>query len=181
MPRSLSPSTQDMVGYEVSGLRVDTGLLANATYLLTGGTQTEIFNVKGRILLLQLYIEFIVAASANATQILFNATFTAPVIAAANLCAKCASVSGVAAGRRVVWVGGAVATAAVITASAGISDVTCTTPHILGGYPIGGVDWTGTIGILVSDASQTSGSFRVSCHYVPYFDGSYVECRSALA
>jgi hypothetical protein len=165
-----NPSTIDRIADFKVGLRVDTGTLLNTTYLLSSGPQTELFTVVGRIFLLQLYAEVIVACSANATQVLFNATFTTPTVSVANLCAKCASVSGIAAGRRIVWVGGAVATAAVITASAGISDVTPSNPHI-----IGGVGWAGTIGMLASDASQGSGSIKVSMHYVPAYDGSYVQ------
>lgn len=167
-----NPSTIARIGDIKNGIRVDTGTIANATYLLTGGTQTELFDVVGRVMLLQLYAEVTTACSANATQVLFNATFTTPTVAAANLCAKCASISGIAAGRRIVWVGGAVATAAVITASAGISDVICVSPHI-----VGGVGFVGTIGMLSSDASQTSGAIKVSAHYVPLYDGSYMTAK----
>lgn len=173
---SFNPSTQEMVGYIGGGLRVETSTLANATYLLTGGTQTEVFTVKGRILVKQLYLESITVGSNHATQVLFNCTFTTPVIAANAMCAKCAAINaggaGPAQGARVVFVGGAVATAAVITDSAGLSDVTCVTPHIIGGH-----GFVGSIGILASDASQASGTFRVVLHYLPYSDGAYAEAK----
>jgi hypothetical protein len=169
---NFNPSTQEMLGYIGGGVRVETSTLNNATYLLTGGTQTEIFTVMGRILVKQLYLEVITDCSANATQVLFNCTFTTPVIAVNAMCAKCASISGLVRGGRAVFVGGAVATAAVITDSAGLSDVTCVTPHIVGGQ-----GFVGSIGILVTDASQSSGTFRVVLHYLPYSDGAYAEAK----
>ena len=166
---SFQPSTQTMIGYIGGGLRVETSTLANATYFLgAGGTQTELFNVYGRILVLQLYVELITAASANATTLQFNCTFTTPVIALNAMGAACASISGKGQGQRIVHVGGAVATAAVITDSAGLSDVTCVTPHIVGGY-----GFVGTIGIAAAAADQASGTFRAMLHYLPYSDGAY--------
>jgi hypothetical protein len=167
-----NPNTMQSIAEIKAGIRVGTGTLLNASYLITGGTQTELFDVVGRIFLYQLYMEFQVACSANATQIKFNATWTTPVIAAADLCTKCASVSALARGRRVVWINGGVATAAVITASAGISDSIATAPYIVGGYGM-----VGTIGINVTDATQTSGSFRTVLHYVPASDGAYVTAK----
>lgn len=159
-----------MIGYIGGGLRVETSTLANATYLLgVAATQTELFNIGGRILITQLYVELITAASANATTVQFNCTFTTPVIAANPMGAACGSISGLGQGQRVVHVGGAVATAAVLTDSAGLSDVTCTTPHIVGGH-----GFVGTIGIAAGTADQASGTFRAILHYLPYSDGAYV-------
>jgi hypothetical protein len=163
-----APSTIARLGDIKTGVRVETTTLNNSTYLLTGGTQTEMFGVYGRIFVHQLYLELITAASANATQLLFNCTFTSPVIAVNAMCAKCASISGLGQGGRVVWVGGAVATNAVITDSPGLSDVTPTAVHI-----VGGKDFVGSIGILVSDASQASGTFRCILHYSQASDGAY--------
>jgi hypothetical protein len=161
-----NPSTQSMVGYIGSGLRTETSTLANATYL-KNGTQTELFNVYGRILLLQLYIELVTSASAHATTLQYNCTFTTPVIAVNAMGGACASISGLGQGQRVVHVGGAVATAAVLTDSAGLSDVTCVTPHIVGGH-----GFVGTIGVLGAAANQASGTFRAALHYLPYSDGA---------
>jgi hypothetical protein len=170
---NFNPSTQEMLSYIRGGLRVETSTLAAATYLLgAANTQTELFTVKGRILVLQLYLEVISALSAHAQQVLFNCTFTTPAIAVNAMCAKCASTSGLGQGGRIVLVGGAVATAAVITDSAGLSDVTCVTPHIVGGH-----EFTGSIGILSSDASHNAGTFRGILHYIPYSDGAYAEAR----
>lgn len=157
-----------MIGYIAGGLRVETSTLANATYLLgAGGTQTELFNVSGRIMVLQLYLELITAASANATTIQFNCTFTTPAIALNAMGAASAAITSKGQGQRIVHVGGAVATAAVITDSAGLSDVTCTTPHIVGGH-----GFVGTIGIAAAAADQASGTFRAILHYLPFSDGA---------
>jgi hypothetical protein len=117
----------------------------------------------------QLYIEFITACSAHANQVAFNCTFTSHVIAVNPMCAKCAAITSLGQGGRIVHVGGAVATAAVITDSPGLSDVTCVTPHM-----VGGKDFVGSIGILATDASQASGTFRAILHYSPYSDDAEV-------
>ena len=170
MTRNYAVSTQEVLADQLTGMRVATAVLANATYLLTGGTQTEIFTVVGRILVKFLYIEVITDCSANATQVLFNCTFTTPVIIANAMCGKCASISGLAQGGRIVWLGGAVGTAAVITDSAGLSDVLPSSGQI-----VGGEGFIGTVGILASDASQASGTFQVIMNYVPMSDGAYAE------
>ena len=168
---NFNPSTQEMVSAIAGGLRVETSTLANLTYLLgVANTQTELFNVHGRILLYQLYLEMITDASANATLVQFNCTFTTPVIAKNAMGAACAAITSLGQGGRIVHVGGAVATAAVITDSPGLSDVTCTTKQI-----VGGKDFVGSIGILASVADQASGTFRAVMHYLPYSDGAYVE------
>lgn len=166
---NFNPSTQEMIGYITGGLRVETSTLAAATYL-DGASQSELFNVYGRILVVQLYLEVISALSAHAQQVLFNCTFTTPTIAANTMNAKCASTSGAAQGLRVVWIGGAVASVAVITDSAGLSDVTNVNPQIVGGH-----GFVGTIGILSSDAAHDAGTFRGVLHYIPYSDGAYAE------
>lgn len=167
---NFNPSTQEMIGYIDGGLRVETSTLAAATYLLTGGTNTDMFNVYGRILVKQLYLEVITAFGAQACQILFYYDASSPALAANPMCAKCASVSGQGQGARVVFVGGAVATAAVITDSAGLSDVTCNSPHI-----VGGDSFVGTIGTTSSDASLLSGTFKTILHYIPYSAGAYAK------
>lgn len=171
---NINSSTREMVGLIGGGVRVETGTLAGATYLLTGGTQTELFNVKGRVLVKQLYLEILTAGSNHATTVLFNCTFTTPVIAVNAMCAASAALNSnpaaPAQGLRVVFVGGIVATAAVVTDTAGLSDVTCVSPHIVGGQ-----DFVGTIGMLTAAASQTQGTFKVVLHYLPYSDGAYVE------
>jgi hypothetical protein len=172
-----SPSTIARIADIYAGIHVKTGSIANATYLLTGGTQTEIFDVVGRVLVAQLFLEVETVCSAHATQVLFNCTFTTPSIAVNSMCAKCAAITSLGVGGRVVFVGGAVATNAVITDSPGLSDVVCVSPHIVGGVTSAGVNYVGTIGILASDASQTSGAVRGHIFYVPLSDGAYISAK----
>ncbi len=164
-----NPSTIARIADIKNGIAVHTGALANATYLLTGGTQTELFGVYGLVLVHELYLEIITDCSAHATQVAFNCTFTTPSIAVNPMCAKCAAITSLGQGGRVVWKGGAVATAAVITDSPGLSDVLPTSGHL-----VGGVGFIGSIGILASDASQASGTFKATVLYTPRTEGAYV-------
>lgn len=168
---NFNPSTIEAVGYLMNGVQVDTSVLANTTYLISN--QVELFNVYGRIKIHNLFLEVTVICSNNATQVLFNYTSTTPVIAVQPLCAKCASIAQLAVGERVFWLGGAVATAAVITATPGISDINVT-PQVVGGVVTAGTNFVGTIGMLSSDANQASGSVRASIFYTPMSDGAYV-------
>ena len=170
---SYSPSTMSRIGDLTNGLRVDTSVLSAATYLLTGNTQTEIFNVYGRIKLHNLFGEVTVVFSNNATTLYYNFTSTTPAIGVQPISAASASLAQLDVAERISWVGGAVATAVVLTATPGISDINVT-PHILGGVSAAGVNNVGSIGILTAFASLTSGSVRFSCFYTPMSDGAYV-------
>jgi hypothetical protein len=166
-------STIARIGDLVNGIRVDTSALAAATYMLTGPTQTEIFNVNGRIKIHELFGEVAVAAfSAHACVLKYTFTSTSPVISVADLSAVTASMTGLAIGERIAWIGGAVATAAVITATPGITDV-ARIPQIVGVNA--GV---GTIGINTATASITGlATVTFSIFYTPMSDGAYVEAR----
>jgi hypothetical protein len=166
-----APSTRERISDLIGGMRVQTGVFNCATYInhVTNTGQFELFNVKGRIMLLQLYLEAITVWGAGAAVISFTYTSSSPTVAAAEICDASASVATLAEGRRVVWVGGAVATLAVITASAGISDVICTNPHIIGTQ--GG---TGTIGMLTATATLASGTAQAFCNYIPLEVGAYI-------
>lgn len=166
---NINQSTRAMIGYITHGVMVQTSTLANTTYLLgAGGTQTELFNVYGAICVLQLYLEITTACSAHATTVQFNCTFTTPTIALNAMGGACAAITSLGRGGRIVHKGGVVATAAIITDSAGLTDTTCVDPHI-----VGGLDFVGTIGIAAAAADQGSGAFRAFLHYVPYTDGAY--------
>jgi ribosomal protein S27E len=169
MSRSYAPSTIDVIGDLTNGLHVETPVFTNVVYFLQNA-QKEIFNVYGRILLLNLFIEAITVSGAGAAQVLFNFTGfgqTKP------LCSKCASIAALPQGGRIVWVGGIVATATVITVAAtgGVSDVTCRplARHIIGSK--GGV---ATIGTLTTDGSSASGTSQASIFYAPLSDDAYV-------
>lgn len=165
-----APSTQARIADMVTGMRVTTSTLANVTYLHQD--QWEAFNVYGRVLVLQLFMEAVTVNGAGATLFQYNFTSTTPAVGVQPMGAVSASIAALAQGLRVVWVGGAVATAHVITATAGISDVVCTSPHIIGTE--GGV---GTIGFLTTTADAVSGTHNHTCMYVPLSDGAYVEAN----
>lgn len=165
-----NPSTIARIGDLVNGIHVRTSALAAATYMLTGPTQTEIFNVFGRVKIHELFGETAVAAFSNHACVLkYTFTSTSPVIAVADLCAASASLAQLAIGERISWLGGAVATAAVITATPGITDVARSTQIV-------GVDsGIGTIGINTATASITgTATVRFSIFYTPMSDGAYI-------
>jgi len=164
--KNYSQSTQDLVSDVRNGIEVETTAMANATYMAQ--TQQEIFNVFGRIKVNILYGEAVTDGSANATTLKFNFTSTTPVIAVANMTAASVGVwTSAVPGTRVVCLGGAVATAALVDAGPGISGAM--TPMIIG--TVGGI---GTIGILTAAASQASGTTKFVIDYVPLSDGAYV-------
>lgn len=151
----------------------DGGLVA-ANFTIAA--QTELFNIYGRIGIKNLFIELTSAADANLTQVLFNCTFTTPVIAANAMCGKCASIAALGAHGRIALVGGAVATAAVITDSAGLTDVEMAGKlHIVGGETAAGASTVGTIGMLASDATQAATiSATAHIYWVALSEGAYV-------
>jgi len=166
-----NPSTIARIGDLTNGIRVDTSELAAATYLLTGDTQTDIFNVYGRVRIHSLFGEVTTILDAQATTLYYNFTSTSPVIAVQPISSVSGSLTGLAVGERIMWVGGVVATAVVLTATAGISDVN-PAPQVVGTN--GG---TAKIGILTADASMTSGKLIFSIFYTPMSDGAYVTAR----
>ncbi len=168
-------STIDVIGDLKNGLRVDGSVFPAVTYFYKDGTvagQFELFKVYGRIFVLQLFIEIITNLGAGAAQVLFNYTSLTPAIAVQPMCSKCASIASIPRGVRIVFVGGIVATAAVITVKTPgcVSDVINTKPHI-----IGLANGVGTIGMLTTDANSASGKAQASLYYVPLSDGAYVE------
>ena len=169
-------STRQRIADMILGLHVETtaGVLVAANFTATA--QTEIFNIVGRIGIKQLFIELTSAAAAEATVVQFNTTFTTPVIALNPMCDDCAAITSLGAYGRIVWVGGAVATLAIITDSAGLTDVEAAGKMaILGGVSSAGVLTVGTIGMLASTVTQT-GSIAATAHiwYVPMCPGAYV-------
>lgn len=172
----LQYSSIEMIGWMKQGHHVKTTVLANATYMAQA--QVEIFNVFGRIMVLQLYTEAVTAFGAQATDMLYNFTSATPGIAVQPMCAvNAGSMTGFAQGLRHVFIGGAVASLAVLTATAGISDVINVNPHIIG-TDDGTTQGVGTIGQLTSTASQLSGTHQCHLHYIPMSDGAY--CTNVL-
>jgi hypothetical protein len=167
-----NPSTIARIADIKSGIQVETGILLGASYFNHAGTtQNELFTVKGRIILLQLFHEVITTDfGANAAQAAWNATFSSTAYTVQPIGTKCASVSGLKIGHRVVWGGGVIATAATVTTKPYLSDFAAVVPMIIGGR-----NSVGTIGMLGSDATLATGSFFCSLRYVPDSDGAYVE------
>ena len=168
-----APSTSARIGDLINGVRVETSALAAATYMLTGPTQTEIFDVFGRIKIHELFGEVAVANfSAHACVLKYTFTSSSPVIAVADLSAVTASLTGLAIGERITWLGGAVATAAIITATPGITDIARTTQIV------GVSSGVGTIGINTATASITgTATVKFAIFYTPMSDGAYVSAR----
>ena len=170
-----NPSTRNRIADIVMGLHVETtgGVLVAANF--TNTAQTELFNIYGRIAVMQLFIELTAAADANAAQVAFNCTFTTPVIAVNALGAKCASIANAVAYTRIVYVAGAVASTTSITDGGGFSDLdTAGRKAILGGVSAAGVNTVGTIGMLISDGTQAA-TIAATAHlfYVPMSIGAY--------
>lgn len=164
------PDTIEGIGVQVVGFRVDTSVLANLTYWHQD--QWEIFNVFGVIKVLNLFAEAIVVNGAGATQIQLNFTSTVPGIGVQDISDVTVAAGGIqnlAQGLRIVYIGGAIGSIPVFTATAGISDVTCVAPQILGTE--GG---TATIGFVTSAVDAASGSHQWSIFYEPMSDGAYV-------
>lgn len=165
-----NPSTIARIGDLVNGIRVDTTAIAAATYFLTGNTNTALFNIYGRIKIHELFGEVSTSAFSNdACVVYYNYTSTSPVIAVAPLSSVSASLAQLAVGERIAWIGGAVATATVLTATPGITDV-ARIPQIVGVN-----SGVGTIGMLTATASITgTATVKFSIFYTPMSDGAYV-------
>ena len=165
-----NPSTIARIGDLVNGIRVNTAALAAVTYMLTGPTQTELFNVFGRVKIHELFGEVAAAAFSNHACVLkYTFTSSSPVIAVADLTAASASLAQLAIGERITWLGGAVATAAIITATPGITDIA------RGTQIIGVESGIGTVGINTATASITgSATVKFALFYTPMSDGAYV-------
>lgn len=166
-----SPSTISRVSDIALGIPVQTTVLTNTTYMVQN--QVELFNVVGRIVLTQLFLEMITAFSNTATTVQFNYTGTSPVLAVKPLTAASAALNAGGAmpvGGRVVWLGGAVATAAGVTVATGLcSDISNVKAAVLGC-----VGCTMTIGMLTGAANATSGTVQAFLRYYEDYPGSYV-------
>ena len=177
-----APSTRMRIADLIMGMHVKTTDGGLSTTEFTNTTQTELFNIVGRIGVMQLFIELTAAADANATTVAFNCTFTTPVIAVNEMQADCGSIASLGAHTRIVFVGGAVATALIITDTAGLTDVEAAGKiHILGGETAAGANTVGTIGMLTAGATQ-AGTITGTAHlfYIPMSEGAYAEAVSGV-
>lgn len=175
-----APSTRARIADLITGMHVKTTDAVLVAANFTATAQTELFTVVGRIMVLQLFIEITAAADANATVVAFNCTFTTPTIAVNGMCANSASIASLGPGGRIVWPGGVVGTAAIITDSEGLTDVVASglggNPHIIGGETAAGANFAGTIGMLASTATQAA-TISATGHlfYIPMSAGAYAE------
>jgi len=166
-----APSTRARIADLVRGMQVDTGIKLNTASLAE--SQQEDFNVFGRIMLLNLFMEVTTNFASDAT--LFQYTYSCathtPAIVSTKLGLVSLSIASITIGGRVYWTGGAVGgtTHVSTNTTGGISDLPAVQPMIVG-YK----DGVGTIGHLTTTASQTSGAAYHSLFYVPMSDGAYV-------
>ena len=164
-----APSTRARIADLITGMRVDTAVLASADYLKTGPTATEaIFNVGGRIKIMQLFMEVITDLSAQACVMFYTYTSTTPSIGVQPISVVSASMSGMLRGARHICVGLTAGTACVIDAQTGISPAIMTEKMI-----IGIKDGVGSIGINTATVTVLTGTVRFSLFYVPMSDGAY--------
>jgi len=177
MSRNYAPSTRARIADLITGMHVKTTDAVLTAAHFTDTVQTELFTIVGRIAVVQLFVELTAAADANATTVAFNTTFTTPVIAVNEMQADCGSIASLGAHQRIMFVGGAVATALTLTDSAGLTDVEAAGKiHILGGETAAGANTAGTIGMLAAAATQ-AGSITATGHlfYYPMSEGAYAE------
>lgn len=172
-----APSTRSRIADLITGMHVKTTDAVLVAAHFTDTVQTELFDIVGRIAIVQMFLELTAAADANATTLAFNCRFTTPVIGVNEMQADCGSIASLAAHQRIVFVGGAVATNLVLTDSAGLTDVESAGKlHILGGETAAGVNTVGVIGMLVAAATQAA-TISATAHlfYYPMSEGAYAE------
>ena len=165
-----NPSTIARISDIRNGIWVQTGTLTNTVHLIQN--QVELFNIYGRILLHQLFVELLSDYGANATTLQFNYTFTTPTLTIKPLTGASGAFTSMPRGGRISWLGGAVATAAGITVATGLcSDLVMDKS----GAIIGGASSVGTIGMLTGAANGTQGTSRAFLFYSQCADdGAYV-------
>lgn len=170
MEREYSRETMNHIADIHVGVRVDTQVVTCLARMTAALHQP--FNIFGRVKINQFFIEAITVWGAQAGTINFHYDSISPALAEQDLSAASAAVTNLAQGLRVVFVGGAVATAAVITATAGVSDVICESPHVVGVK--GG---QGYLGYENSGAAVITGTMQVTICYTPMDEGSFVSAN----
>lgn len=165
-----APSTRARIADIITGMRVETSVLNAADYLKTGPTATEdIFNVYGRIKVMQLFMEVITLLGAQACVMFYTYTSDTPGETVQPISAVSATMASMVRGERHLCLGTTVATACVVDSVApGISQLIMKEKLILGAN--GGF---GNIGINTATATVLTGTIRFSLFYVPMSDGAY--------
>ena len=172
-----APSTRARIADLITGMHVKTTDAVLAVPAFTNAAQTEMFTVVGRIAIVQLFVELTGTFDANATTVAFNCTWTTPAIGVNEMQADCGSLANLTQGVRITFVAGAVATALVLTDSAGLTDVEAAGKiHIIGGETAAGVNYIGSIGMLTAAATQaTTATATGHLFYYPMSEGAYAE------
>ena len=160
--------TQEAIAQVLRGIRTDTAVFLNATYIKVA--QVSIFTVIGRVRLLYLGIEAITTWSADATTIKFGYDASTPAVVAVDLCAVSGALTSLAVGKRVAVLGDALATGALEAANTGVS--LKTNP-----VDIGSENGVGVIYITGAAAAQTgaTATSKMICCWIPMSDNAYVE------
>jgi len=163
---SFNPSTQEMVGYINGGLRAQTAVVDNATYILA--TAVDIFTVYGRIRIISLDYEAVTACSDTATLLKWQFNASVPAIAAHDISGAALTCATIAQGRRIVFQGTALDTAQVISTNP-CTSLSAPTTMDVGCYA--GVGTLATHGAVAT----TSGTGIFTLCYIPLTDGAYAE------
>ena len=171
MSRNYQASTRARIADLIAGMRVETTVLANLTYLHQD--QWEAFTVIGRIMVLQLYMEAITVNGAGATLFAYNYTSTTPAAGPTVLGLPSLSIAALAQGMRVTWTGGTVGGSNhILSPVEGISDLISGDPAILGASGM-----IGSIGFVTTVADAVSGTHQHVLQYIPVSDGAYAEAN----
>lgn len=172
-----SQSTRQRVADLNAGILVETATFAALTYLHRN--QVEAFDIRGRVLLYQYWMEAITAID-GAALVAFNYTFSVPSLAVKPFSGTgvSGSLDAFAIGSRITYSGGAVAdntVPAVTVASGCFSDALPSKPVILGC-----LDAVGTIGWVTTSADCSAGTMRAAILYVPLSKGAYIAAKSTF-
>ena len=167
MEREYARTTMNTIADIHVGVRVDTAVVTCLARLTAAEHMP--FTLLGRVRINQFFIEAITVWGNQAGTISFNYDSVTPAVATVPLNGASGAVNNLARGLRVVFVGGAVATVAVITATAGISDVICE-----GGHVVGAKGGNGLLGYENTGAAVITGTMQVTICYTPMDEGSKI-------
>ena len=167
-------SKREAVGDAGHGFKVVTSEVEASVYWDTIA-DLPIFNVYGRVKLLELYT--LVTEDMAGAGALPNYGYigTTPSCAAIDIAVESTDVAGLEVGDRHVWIGGTVAGVCSIAGAPGQSIGRTGVPFIIGGVTGAGVNFIGTINTSGKTAAATDGNLVFHCVYAPMSDGAYVE------
>jgi len=161
----INTSTREAIGQVTVGVRVQTSVFANATYIAAGAT--DVFTVNGRIRIVSLDLEAVTAFSDTATLLKWQFNPSEPAVVAYDISGAALTCATIAQGRRVVFQGTALDTAQVISDNAAAS---LEAPNTM---DVGCYAGVGTLAI-VGAVAATSGTSIITLCYIPLSDGAYV-------